>query len=166
MQKGTTGQFEITYGKFVKAGGRTEARQVASSRGAVVLRVISAIALVLAILAAMGMVSLRLIHCFQPNLLPWTLKSAIPLILIGIAFASLQFVLPRTRLQILLGLLVAAAFILWGTEQFLSNRAVASFIDDVVVLLFVLDLSIVVWGHLKSGVHPAGKELPFDEAGE
>ncbi len=56
--------------------------------------------------------------------------------------------------------MVAAAFILWGTEQFLSNQALISFIDDVVVLLFVTDLSIVIYGHLKPGVHPISKELP------
>jgi hypothetical protein len=39
-------------------------------------------------------------------------------------------------------------------------------VDDVVVLLFVLDLSIVIYWHLNPGVHPVGKELPFDEAGE
>jgi hypothetical protein len=133
---------------------------------AVVLRGISAIAFGLAVFTAIGIVALRLIHSFQPDLLPWTLKSAIPLILIGVAFASLQFVLPRSRRQILLGLMVALAFILWGAEQFLANQAIASFIDDVVVLLFVLDLSIVICGQLKSGAHAAGKELPFEEAGE
>jgi hypothetical protein len=35
-----------------------------------------------------------------------------------------------------------------------------------VVLLFVIDLSLVIYGHLKPGVHPAGKELPFDEPGQ
>jgi hypothetical protein len=150
----------------VKTDERTQARQFASNRCAVVLRVISAIALGLAVVAAIGVVSIRLIHWFQPNFLPWTLKSAIPLILIGVAFASLQLILPRTPLQILFGLMVAVAFILWGTEQFLSNQAIVAFIDDLVVLLFVLDLSIVIYGHLKSGVHTVGKELPFDEPGQ
>jgi hypothetical protein len=62
--------------------------------------------------------------------------------------------------------MVAAAFILWGTEQLLSNQAVVSFINDIVVLLFVLDLSIVIYGHLKPDIHPLSKELPFDEPGE
>jgi hypothetical protein len=150
----------------IKADGHTKARQFASGRAAVMLRVISALALALAVFAAIVLVTLRLIHCFQPDLLTWPVKSAIPLILIGIAFATLQFVLPRTRAQIGLGLSVAAAFILWGTEQFLSNPAIASFIDDIVVLLFVLDLSIVIYGHLKPSAHPISKELPFDEPGE
>ena len=155
---------EIASGELLKPDDRAKARQLPARRGAVLLRFASAVALGLAVCSAICLVSLRLIHCVQPDLLPWTLKSAIPLILIGLAFAFLQFALPRTRAQILLGLTVAAAFILWGTEQFLSNQALVASIDDLVVFLFVLDLSIVIYGHLKSGVRPVGKE-PFDEPG-
>ncbi|HUD46700.1 MAG TPA: hypothetical protein VMR33_07710 [Candidatus Baltobacteraceae bacterium] len=155
----------ISADEHIKADESAEAHELASGRGSVALRVISSIAVGLAIFSAISIVALRLIHCVRPNLLPWTLKSAIPLILIGVAFACLQFILPRTRRQILLGLMVAVAFILWGTEQFLSNQTIASFIDDLVVLLFVIDLSIVIYGHLKPGVHPVGKDLSFDELG-
>jgi hypothetical protein len=157
---------EISADEHRKGEDSTIAHEHAFGHAAEVLRIVSAMALGLAVVAAVGIVTLRLIHYFQPTLLPWALKSAVPLILIGVAFASLQFVLPRTRRQILLGLMVALAFILWGTEQFLSNPAIASVIDDIVVLLFVLDLSIVIYGHLKPGAHPVGRELPFDEAGE
>jgi hypothetical protein len=148
------------------ANERANARESAARRGAPVLRFISAVTLGLAVFTAISILILRGIHYLRPDLLPWTLKSAVPLILIGIAFASLQFVLPRTRAQILLGLMVSAAFILWGVEQFVPNPAIAAFMDDIVVLLFVLDLSIVIHGHLKPGPHPTGKELPFDEADE
>jgi hypothetical protein len=159
-------RLEIASGEYKVTEERAKAHELASSRGHRMLRVISAVALGLAITAAIVLITLRLIHCFRPDLLQWTLKSAIPLILIGVAFASLQFALPRTRAQILLGIMVAAAFILWGTEQFLSNPALVSFVDDIVVLLFVIDLSIVIYGHLKPGVHPVSQELPFDEAEE
>src|SRR5580692_10347557 len=92
-----------------------------------VLRTTSAIALGLALSTGVLLIAFRIFHCFQPDLFPWTLISAVPLILIGIAFACLQFVVSRSRSQRLLGLLVSLAFILWGTEQFLSNRAVVSF---------------------------------------
>jgi hypothetical protein len=146
----------------MKADQRTASRRQARGRGAVALRFISAVSLGSAIFAAVLLLILRLIHCFQPDLLPWTFKSGIPLILIGIAFASFQFALPRARAQILSGLMVAAAFILWGTEQFLSNQAIVSFMDDMVVFLFVLDLSIVIYGPLKAEAHPPGKEQRFD----
>jgi hypothetical protein len=127
-----------------------------------VLRTICAIALGLAVSTGVILVVLRVVHCLQPRLFPWTLKSAVPLILIGVAFACLQFVVARSRAQVLLGLLVAAAFILWGTEQFLSNHAIVSFIDDVVVFLFVLDLGMVIYGHLKPGTRAHSPELPLD----
>ncbi len=128
----------------------------------IVLRAVSALALGLAVSSAVLLVALRLLHCAQPHLFPWTLKSAVPLISIGVAFASFQFVVSRTRAQIVLGLLVALAFILWGAEQFVSNRAIVAFMDDLVVFLFVLDLGIVIYGHLKPGTHADSSELPLD----
>jgi hypothetical protein len=104
----------------------------------------------LALSTAVFALGLRFVHYFRPDLIPWRLKSAYPLMLAGAGFACMQFAIPRTRTQITLGLIVSAAFILWGVEQFLSNQAVASIIDDLVVFLFVLDLSIVIRGHLKS----------------
>jgi hypothetical protein len=133
-----------------------------TNRGAGVLRIASAIALGLAVSTALVLLVLRILHCLLPQWCPWTLKSAVPLILVGIAFACLQFVVTRARAQIVLGLLVSLAFILWGTEQFLSNPAVVSFIDDVVVFLFVIDLGIVIYGHLKPGPHASSSELPLD----
>lgn len=61
----------------------------------------------------------------------------------------LQFAVPRTRSQVVLGLMVSAAFILWGIEQYVADRGLASFIDDIVVFLFVLDVSLVIRGQLK-----------------
>jgi hypothetical protein len=142
-------KMDAALGEHLHSGGCPESPQFALGRVAIVPQIISAIAVVLAISAAFLLIALRLIHCIQPNLLPWTIKSAIPLILIGIAFASFQFAVPRSRIQILLGLIVAVAFILWGLEQFLSNPAVVSVIDDLVVFLFVLDLGIVICGSLK-----------------
>jgi DNA replication protein DnaC len=76
--------------------------------------------------------------------LPVTVKSAIPLITIGVSYVSLVLTLPRTPGQLLVGILVGLAFILWGYEQFLKDRALVAFIDDCVVFLFVTDLSIVI----------------------
>jgi hypothetical protein len=139
---------------------QVSARQPTAILRAKLFWAVSAIALGFAVSTAVFIVVLHVFHCFQPGIFPWTLKSAVPLILIGVAFASLQFAVPRTRVQMLLGLLAALAFILWGTEQFLSNRALISLMDDVVVFLFVFDLGIVIRGNLKSGGEPGG-ELPF-----
>lgn len=122
----------------------------------------SGIALGLAFASGTVLLVLRAIHSLRPDVLQWNFKSAIPLILIGVAFACLQFAMSRTRMQRLLGLMVALAFVLWDTEQFLSNQAIVSFIDDVVVCLFVLDLGLVTYGHLKPCTPPVGENLSFD----
>src|SRR5579871_5723614 len=113
------------------------------------MRALSAVSLGFAFLTAVLLIALRLIHLFRPDVMSWHLKSAIPLMLVGIAFALMQFAVIRTRGQIVLGLFVSLAFILWGVEQFVPNQFVAFSIDDLVVFLFVLDLSLVIYQHLK-----------------
>jgi len=115
----------------------------------VILRALSATLFILALSSAAIIVVLDFIHIFQPALLDWKLKSAYPLIFIGSSYLLLQFTLLRGFTNFFLSLAVSIAFILWGTEQFLSNPMLISFIDDVVVLLFVLDLSIVIRAYLK-----------------
>jgi hypothetical protein len=78
-------------------------------------------------------------------------KSAVPLIAIGISYLVLILFLRRTLGQRLVGISVGLAFVLWGLEQFLTDQAWISFIDDV-VFLFVVDLSIVIRHNLKSCV--------------
>jgi DNA replication protein DnaC len=77
-------------------------------------------------------------------------KSAIPLIAIGISYFVLIISLRRTFGQRLAGVFIGLAFVLWGLEQFLSDKVWSSFIDDVVVFLFVVDLSIVIRHHLRN----------------
>lgn len=135
------------------------------TRGSVLgggLRKASAVAGSVALLAACLLVALRFLKLVAPSLRVWTLKSAIPLILVGFAFAFLQFAIPRTRSQLTLGLVVSAAFILWGSEQFLTNSALIAAIDDLVVFFFVLDLSLVIFGHLTPGKGSAENDLPLD----
>jgi uncharacterized membrane protein YkvA (DUF1232 family) len=96
----------------------------------------------------------RGIHIFVGPLndFPWTLKSAIPLIAVGFSYLCFIATAPRTALQRLLGFLVALAFILWGAEQFLPDQILAAGIDDLVVFLFVLDLSLVIRENLTVAV--------------
>ena len=113
------------------------------------LRLISFASLWVAILTA-GFLILR--HA-QPMLLgsPPSIpfRSAIPLVAIGISYFALITSLRRTFGQRLAGISIGLAFVLWGLEQFLNDKAVISFIDDVVVFLFVVDLSIVVRRNLR-----------------
>ena len=91
--------------------------------------------------------ALPLITGSQPSV---SLKSAVPLISIGVSYSVLVITLRRTPSQRLVGILMGLAFVLWGLEQFLSDRTVITFLDDMVVFLFVVDLSIVIRQNLRS----------------
>jgi hypothetical protein len=125
-------------------------RQLGTGRIAAGLRVVSASALCLAVVTAIAVVASHALQIFLPGVPSWSIKSAIPLILISTAFGALQFAIPRSWVQRLTGFMAATAFLLWGIEQYVPNRTMAGFIDDLVVLLFVLDLALVIRGQLKS----------------
>jgi hypothetical protein len=120
------------------------------------LRVVSFAALWVAILTA----TLVLLGHVMPLIIgsqwPIFVKSGIPLIAIGISYFALVLTLRRTPGQFLVGLLMGVAFVLWGLEQFLTNRALISFIDDCVVFLFVVDLSIVIRHNFREARASAG----------
>jgi hypothetical protein len=115
---------------------------------ATLLRVLSAIAMLFALACAIGIILLDAAHLLN-HALTWHIKSALPLIGIGISYALLVFTLPRTITEFCLGLMVSLGFTLWGIEQFIPNPHYASLIDDLVVLLFILDLSIVIRAKLR-----------------
>jgi hypothetical protein len=102
------------------------------------LRFVSLVSLWVAIPTA---ACVLLAHVFP---LAYTVKSGIPLIAIGISYVSLVVTLPRTPGQRLVGIFMGLAFVLWGSEQFLKDRMLIGFIDDCIVFLFVVDLSLVI----------------------
>jgi len=108
------------------------------------LRIVSAVSLWTAIVTAAFLVLGRTIPLISGGPLPISVKSAVPLIAIGVSYISLVLTLRRTQGQLLVGVLMGLAFALWGSEQYLRDRTLASFIDDCVVFLFVVDLSIVI----------------------
>lgn len=112
------------------------------------LRAASAIALGFAVATAVGVIVLDALHLVRPDI-PWKVKSALPLVGIGVSYALLQFTLPRTWTELGLSLAVSLAFVLWGAEQFIPAPRIASLVDDVVVFLFVLDLGVGIRGQLR-----------------
>ncbi|HWB59617.1 MAG TPA: hypothetical protein VG733_08995 [Chthoniobacteraceae bacterium] len=128
-----------------------EKRCIRAQLLAKMLRGISAISFTLAIASACAVLVLDCARHF--GFLSWRLKSAFPLIFVGISYSSLLFTLPRTRREFLLGMAVAVAFILWGAEQFVPDPGLAALMDDGVVFLFVMDLGIVIWGYLIKKMH-------------
>ncbi|HEX4085609.1 MAG TPA: hypothetical protein VHY22_11905 [Chthoniobacteraceae bacterium] len=113
------------------------------------LRILSALAMGAAFVTAAALLALDAGHMVRPEFAAH-FKSAIPLICIGVSYASLQFTLPRSGMELCLGLAVSLAFVLWGAEQFIPAPRIAGMVDDAVVFLFVLDLSIVIRGKLRN----------------
>ena len=114
-----------------------------------ILRAASTLFFWLAILGAVAVLTIDGARFFFPGVMGWHLKSAFPLIFVGLSCACVQFAVPRPGKQLLMGLAVAVAFILWGAEQFVPNPAVVLLMDDLVVFLFVVDLSLLIRGYLK-----------------
>jgi hypothetical protein len=75
---------------------------------------------------------------------------ALALILIGSSYILLQAVLRPRRTEALKGTFLGAAFVLWGGEQFLAPGPWVTMVDSVVITIFVVDLSLIVVGQLRS----------------
>jgi FtsH-binding integral membrane protein len=74
---------------------------------------------------------------------------ALAFILIGAAFVVLQFCSRKPLRENLKELLVGIAFLLWGSEQFLPSSRWVTAIDVVVVLIFVVDLSLIIFQRIR-----------------
>ncbi len=72
------------------------------------------------------------------------------LILIGMSYVALQLGIPRRRGEMLKGIFLGAAFVLWGGEQFLPPGPWVTAIDSVVITIFVVDLSLIVIGQIRA----------------
>ena len=85
----------------------------------------------------------------------WTAAiSALPLLAIGLSFLLVQPLIRPRRPDLLKNLLLAATFLLWGAAQLMVQNPVAKKLGNVVVVLYVIDLS---WAIL-AGVKPPGKQ--------
>ena len=144
------GEFSSPFDEFEHPSGPAVRRGILARSVQTGLRGLSFGALWVAILTA-GFLILRhalpLVMGSQP---PISLKSAVPLIAIGISYSLLIIILRQTLGQRIVGIFMGLAFVLWGAEQFLRDQAVISFMDDIVVFLFVVDLSIVIRQNLRS----------------
>jgi hypothetical protein len=76
--------------------------------------------------------------------------SALALIFIGLSYGVFQFAAVRRSSERLKGLLLATAFVLWGSEQFLPASPIMTLLDSVVIGIFVVDISLVIVDRLKN----------------
>lgn len=66
--------------------------------------------------------------------------SSLPLAIAGVCYAILQFRLKPPLALLLKRLMLAATFVLWAVDQLLPAGPVATFIGDIVIAAYVLDL--------------------------
>jgi hypothetical protein len=66
--------------------------------------------------------------------------SSLPLAMAGIGYAILQFRLRPTRGTLLKRLLLAGTFLIWAGDQLLPSGRLATFVGDVVIAAYVMDL--------------------------
>lgn len=95
-------------------------------------------------------------HAFRLTLLHQQV-GAWALILIGSSYILLQLALGRRGSEALKGIALGTAFVLWGGEQFLAPGPAVTAIDSVVITIFVVDLSLIVIGQLRSRDEPGTK---------
>jgi peptidoglycan/LPS O-acetylase OafA/YrhL len=67
--------------------------------------------------------------------------SAMPLLLVGVAFLILQLMIRPRPKECLKNLLLAATFILWGIVQLMPQNALSMRLGNLVVALYVVDLA-------------------------
>jgi hypothetical protein len=72
------------------------------------------------------------------------------LIFVGASFICLQTNSGGGRSEVLKGLLLGLAFVLWGAEQFMRRGRGATVVDGLVIAIFVLDLGLFIWGRLET----------------
>jgi hypothetical protein len=105
----------------------------------------------LAVLAVVSGAVLLLVDAL-PHLLPaWPRAplSAAPLVLIGIAYISLQPLVRPRPLELLKRMMLGGAFILWGIDQLLPPGHLTTVIGDVVITLYVVDLGLIIKSHVQ-----------------
>lgn len=74
---------------------------------------------------------------------------ALSLMLIGFSYIMLQLSARRRWNEMLKGVLLGTAFLLWGCEQLLPPSPLVTAMDSAVVAIFVVDLSLIILEHLR-----------------
>jgi hypothetical protein len=98
-------------------------------------------------LAALTIAGVLLLSNFAPlSNLAWAgdsfhpYLSSLPLAFAGFGYALLQLRLKPPRGILLKRLLLAATFVIWAVDQLLPSGRLATFIGDVVIAAYILDL--------------------------
>jgi hypothetical protein len=108
------------------------------------LRILSSALFLSALAAVACLIASDIWFRFQPTSLHRH-AGALALILIGSSFVCAQLGAAGKRSDRLKGMLLGAAFALWGCEQYLPPGPLATAADCLVVTVFVVDLALVIF---------------------
>lgn len=131
---------------FMKAKKRGQRPQVAVWRPLTTTFFVAALACLATLLVSDALRHLRFTAAHQR-------QAALPLLLIGLSYVCLQLSARRPRSELIKGLLLGFAFMLWGMEQLLPVSPLVTLMDGAVVTIFVVDLSFIIVEHLKRRDH-------------
>jgi hypothetical protein len=81
--------------------------------------------------------------------------SSLPLAMAGIGYAILQLLRRPPPETMLKRLLLAATFVLWAMDQLLPSGKLATFIGDVVIAAYILDLYWLIQEQVRSVDSPS-----------
>ena len=112
------------------------------------LRRLSTIFFILALIGLATLLVFDVSNRLQPTLVHQR-SGALSLMLIGASYISLQLSARRPWSEALKGVMLGFAFLLWGSEQFLSASVWVTAMDSLVVLIFVVDLSLIIVDRLR-----------------
>jgi hypothetical protein len=112
------------------------------------LRGLSALLLFLALGVVVILLIFDALNCLR--LTPLHQRTgALAFMFIGASYISLQLSGNQRWLERLKGILLGTGFFLWGCEQFLPPGPLVTFMDTLVVLIFVSDLGLLIIDRLK-----------------
>jgi hypothetical protein len=115
-------------------------------RGVSVVCCLSALAAIAALIISDAIHRLTLTPVHQQT-------GGLALMLIGSSYIGLQLSVKRSSSEMLKGILLGTAFVLWGAEQLLSPSRLVTAMDTAVVTIFVVDLGLIITEHLKRKDH-------------
>ena len=111
-------------------------------------RPLSGLLLASALIALGLLLSADFLRQFQPSA-HHQKTGSLALMLVGASFICLQLTASAPWTEILKGTLLGLAFVLWGGEQFLPPGSGVTVVDSVVIMIFVADLGLVIFGRLR-----------------
>jgi hypothetical protein len=74
--------------------------------------------------------------------------AAFPLSMIGLSYVTLNLATRQSRTTQVKGVFLGIAFLLWGGEQLLPSSWITTVMDEGAVAIFVVDVSLIIWGRL------------------